>query len=113
LSSCDSSYVKGAVTPPPAPDGAEALRVPEYTVITFAPMFEIRLVIEDCAPVPTDSSATTDPTPMIMPNIVNAERSLFAIKARKALRKFCEKLSLMVSPFLLLIPRYSFARRNK
>jgi hypothetical protein len=38
--------------------------------------------------VPIDSSATTAPTPMTMPNIVKAERSLFAINDRKALRTF-------------------------
>jgi hypothetical protein len=45
-------------------------------------------VIDACAPVPTESSATTDPTPITMPNIVNAERSLFAISARRALFTF-------------------------
>src|SRR5262249_44862610 len=43
------------------------------------------------APVPMAMSETTAPTPMMMPSMVSAERSLLAARARKAIRKFSGK----------------------
>src|SRR5258705_4713596 len=40
------------------------------------------------APVPIAMRATTEPTPMMMPSMVRAERSLLAASARRAMRKF-------------------------
>src|SRR5260221_14293957 len=49
------------------------------------------------APVPMAISATTAPTPMMMPSMVSAERSLLAASARRAMRKFSAKFMAYLS----------------
>ena len=53
-------------------------------------------VIRFCTPWPTDSSVITAPTPMMMPSIVSAERSLFTESARSA-RRSCSVRSIALS----------------
>ena len=60
--------------------------------MTFVPMPCTCWVILAVAPLPMAISATTAATPMTMPNMVRADRSLLADKARRAVRTFSEKL---------------------
>src|SRR5712692_11822533 len=55
------------------------------------------LVILAVAPVPMAIRATTAPTPMMMPSMVRAERSLLAASARRAMRKFSAKFIVYAS----------------
>ena len=59
-----------------------------------------------CTPWPTDSRVITAPTPMMMPNIVSAERSLFTARARRRNAGIC---STRFMSSLLAIPRYADA----
>ena len=44
-------------------------------------------------PLPTATSRITDPTPIRMPSVVSAERSLFAASPASANRKICAGLT--------------------
>ena len=59
-------------------------------VMRLVPLLSMRLVMLLVAPLPMAMSATTAATPMTMPRMVSAERSLLAVSPRKAVRKFCE-----------------------
>src|SRR5207247_25352 len=60
--------------------------LPDVAMMRLVPRLSIRSVTLACAPVPTPTMAITAPTPMMMPSIVNALRSLFTRSARRALR---------------------------
>src|SRR3972149_2892075 len=59
-------------------------RLPAVIYIKFLPMLSIELLIEFCAPWPIASMAITAATPITIPNTVNAERSLFEDRPRRA-----------------------------
>src|SRR5919206_4877665 len=63
---------------------------PGRTVISVVPRAAMRSLTAFCAPVPSATMAMTAATPMTMPSMVSAERSLFARKAPRA--------TLMISP---------------
>src|SRR5438034_55267 len=60
--------------------------LPDVAMMRLVPRLSIRSVTLACAPVPTPTMAITAPTPMMMPSILNALRSLFTRSARRALR---------------------------
>src|SRR5579859_1381680 len=65
--------------------------LPGKTTTTFDPMPCTCWVMLAVAPVPIAIRATTAPTPIMMPSMVSAERSLLAASARRAMRTFSAK----------------------
>src|ERR1700687_1473062 len=63
----------------------EAVMLPGSTMMTLLPMLAICCWIRSVAPEPTETIAITAPTPIMMPSIVRAERSLLIRNARKAI----------------------------
>ncbi len=63
----------------------ELVRLPESTMITLLPMEAICCRIRSSAPEPTATMAITAATPMMIPSIVSAERSLLIRSASKAM----------------------------
>src|SRR5712692_2245382 len=61
--------------------------------MTLVPKLEKRLATAAEAPCPIASSAITAPTPMMMPSIVSAVRSLFAVNARRAMSTLCTTIA--------------------
>ena len=64
-----------------------AVRAPAVTIIKLEPKLLICSCIRASAPAPTANMVMTAATPIITPNIVNAERSLLTRNAFKAMRK--------------------------
>ena len=67
--------------------------LPERTMIRFEPRLWICSATRAWAPVPTPTIAMTALTPMMMPSIVSALRSLFTRSARPAMRTLCQTLT--------------------
>ncbi len=63
------------VAEPNAPRVAPDVEAPGLTVSRFVPRPSSRLLMPDVAPCATETSATTDATPMMMPSMVSAVRS--------------------------------------
>src|SRR6059058_5335620 len=63
--------------------------LPAVATMRLVPRLSIRSVTLACAPAPTPTMAITAPTPMMMPSIVSALRSLFTRSARTAIRTAC------------------------
>src|ERR1700684_2827773 len=59
------------------------------TVIELAPREEMALCTDWEEPLPTATTRITDPTPIRMPSMVSAERSLLAASPASANRKIC------------------------
>src|SRR5882724_6812785 len=66
-----------------------ALTEPESTMIRLEPRLWICSATRAWAPAPTATIVMTAPTPMMMPSIVSALRSLFTRSARSAMRTAC------------------------
>jgi len=62
------------------------VKLPADTMIVFVPADWICASIEDCAPVPSATIVITAETPMIMPSMVSAVRSLLRPRALNAIR---------------------------
>src|SRR5262245_60407933 len=77
--------------------GPPRVSLPGNTTTTFEPMPCTCWVMLAVAPVPMAIKATTAPTPMMMPSMVSAERSLLAASARRAMRKFSGKFMVCLS----------------
>jgi len=60
---------------------------PDPTNSTFDPMAAIWSCACCCAPCPTLTMAITAATPIMMPSMVSADRSLLRAKARIAMRR--------------------------
>ena len=67
--------------PPPAPKPP-----PEKIVSVFVPRLSIRCWTLTAEPLPTATSMITAATPIMMPSIVSADRSLLAAIPRTAMR---------------------------
>ena len=70
-----------AAAPPRPPT-----KPPWVTVIVFVPSRAMLSATCCDEPVPTATSTITEPTPIMMPSIVRAERSLLADRPRSAMR---------------------------
>ena len=71
--------------PPPKPPPPKPPRVRNTTSV-FVPNPSIRFWTATDEPLPTATSTITDPTPMRMPSIVNAERNRLADRPCRAMR---------------------------
>ena len=67
------------------------------TVIELVPREEMAFCTDWEEPLPTATSRITDPTPIRMPSMVSAERSLLAASPASAYRRTCTGLT-MASP---------------
>ena len=63
------------------------------TVIELVPREEMAFCTDWEEPLPTATSRITDPTPIRMPSVVSAERSLLAASPASANRKTCAGLT--------------------
>ena len=70
-----ASSTVSVVADPNAPRVAPVVAAPGFTVSRFVPSPSSRLLMPDVAPCATETSATTDATPMTMPSMVSAVRS--------------------------------------
>src|ERR1051326_6397944 len=66
--------------------------LPGTTIAMLGPKSLIIRVTSAFTPMPMATNSTTDPTPMIMPSIVSADRSQFSRIARSALARFSGRL---------------------
>ncbi len=64
--------------------------LPDSTMIRFDPRLWICSATRAWAPEPTPTMAITALTPMMMPSIVRALRSLLTRRARPAIRTLCQ-----------------------
>jgi hypothetical protein len=93
-----SSTVKVGTLPDPI-RSPPLVELPDWTIKRFDPMPAICSVIRAFAPEPTAIMAITAPTPMMIPNMVKAERILLTLRALKAIRRLAKKV-FMSSVFL-------------
>ena len=75
----------------------ELVRLPGRTMIVLLPMLAICCWMRCFAPEPMAAVAITAATPITMPSMVSAERSLLTCSARKAMRME-ERKCFMVEP---------------
>jgi hypothetical protein len=66
------------------------------TIIRFEPMLAICASILAFAPDPTAIIAITAPTPIMIPNIVKAERILLTMSALRAIRKLAKRVVIII-----------------
>jgi hypothetical protein len=77
----------------PAPNRSPPLvELPDKIMSMFDPILAICSAIRFFAPEPTAIMAITAPTPMMIPNIVKAERILLTIRALSAIRRLARSL---------------------
>src|SRR5690242_19039840 len=76
----------------------DALTEPDSTMIRLEPRLWICSATRAWAPAPTATIVMTAPTPMMIPSIVSALRSLFTRSARSAMRTACSAFILAGRP---------------
>ena len=82
-------------------------------MIRFEPRLWICSATRACAPAPTPTIAITAPTPMMMPSIVSALRSLLTRSARIAIRTLCQAFTLAISGQTALARRSAYGDQRR
>jgi hypothetical protein len=72
------------------------VELPDKIMSIFDPMLAICSAMRAFAPEPTAIMAITAPTPMMIPNMVRAERILLTMSALKAIRRLAKKVVIIM-----------------